>query len=71
MKEGEVQMGKSRATKPTRDQKAIIAAAGLDWLDWLVVSESDKALHIVSRSAGESRTLEKPLRVGRPSQRHK
>lgn len=64
-------MGKSRATKPTHDQKVVIADAGLIWQNWLVVSESDKALHIVSRSAGESRTLEKPLRVGRPSQRHK
>lgn len=64
-------MGKSRATKPTRDQKAIIAAAGLDWLDWLVLSETDEELHIVSRGAGVSRTLKKPLRVGRPSQRHK
>ena len=63
-------MGKSRATKPTHDQKVVIADAGLIWQNWLVVSESDKALHIVSRSAGESRTLEKPLRVGRPSQRH-
>ena len=64
-------MGKSRTTKPTRDQKAIIAAAGLDWLDWLVLSETDEELHIVSRGTGESRTLKKPLRVGRPSQRHK
>lgn len=64
-------MGKSRATKPTHDQKVVIADAGLIWQNWLVVSESDKALHIVSRGTGESRTLKKPLRVGRPSQRHK
>ena len=71
--EGEARntMGKSKATKPTRDQKAIIMAAGLIWQNWLVLSESDEELHIVSRGAGVSRTLKKPLRVGRPSQRHK
>ena len=64
-------MGKSKATKPTRDQKAIIMAAGLIWQNLLVLSESDEELHIVSRGAGVSRILKKPLRVGRPSQRHK
>lgn len=64
-------MGKSKATKPTRNQKAVIVAAGLIWQNWLVLSESDEVLHIVSRGAGVSRTLKKPLRVGRPSQRHK
>lgn len=64
-------MGKSKATKPTRNQKAVIVAAGLIWQNWLVLSESDEELHIVSRGAGVSRTLKKPLRVGRPSQRHK
>lgn len=64
-------MGKSKVTKPTRDQKAVIVDAGLIWSDWLVLSETDEELHIVSRGAGVSRTLKKPLRVGRPSQRHK
>ncbi len=64
-------MGKSRAAKPTHDQKAVIAAAGLIWSDWLVLSETDEELHIVSRGTGENRTLKKPLRVGRLSQRHK
>lgn len=64
-------MGKSKATKPTRNQKAIIMAAGLIWQNWLVLSESDEELHIVSRGDGVSRILKKPLRVGRPSQRHK
>lgn len=64
-------MGKSRATKPTHDQKVVIADAGLIWQNWLVLSESNEELHIVSRGAGVSRTLKKPLRVGRPSQRHK
>lgn len=64
-------MGKSKATKPTRNQKAVIVAAGLIWQNWLVLSETDEELHIVSRGAGVSRTLKKPLWVGRPSQRHK
>ena len=64
-------MGKSKATMPTRDQKAVIVDAGLIWSDWLVLSETDEELHIVSRGAGVSRTLKKPLRVCRPSQRHK
>lgn len=64
-------MGKSRATKPTHDQKVVIAAAGLIWQNWLVLSESDEELHIVSRGTGENLTLKKPLRVSRPSQRHK
>ena len=64
-------MGKSKATKPTRDQKAVIVAAGLIWQNWFVLSESDEELHIVSRGAGVSRTLKKPLWVGKPSQWHK
>ena len=70
-------MGKSKAIKPTRDQKAVIVAAGLIWSDWLVLSESDEELHIIfrshiiSRGDGISSTLKKPLRVGKPSQRHK
>lgn len=64
-------MGKSRATRPTREQKAVIMAAGLNWSDWLVLSETDEELHIVSRGTGENRTLKKPLRVGKTSQRHK
>ena len=61
MKEGKAQMGKSKAAKPTRDQKAVIMAAGLNWSDWLVLSETDEELHIVSRGTGESRTLKTPL----------
>lgn len=64
-------MGKSKATKPTRDQKAVISEAGLIWKNWLVLSETPEELHIVSRAAGKSRTLKKPLRGGHPSQRHK
>ena len=64
-------MGKSKATKPTRDQKEIIMAAGLIWQNWLVLSESDEELHIVSRGAGVSRTLKKPLTGSANPQRHK
>ncbi len=64
-------MGRSEAAKPTRDQKEVIMTAGLIWSDWLVLSESDEELHIVSRGTGESRTLKKPLKVGKTSQRHR
>lgn len=64
-------MGKSKAEKPTREQKAVIADAGLVWKNWLVISDTPEELHIVSRGAGQSRTLKKPLRGGHPSQRHK
>ena len=64
-------MGKSKAIKPTRDQKAVIVAAGLIGADWLVLAESDEELHIIIRGDGISSTLKKPLRVGKPSQRHK
>lgn len=64
-------MGRSKAAKPTRDQKEVIMTAGLIWSDWLVLSESDEELHIASRGTGESRTLKKPLKVGKTSQRHR
>lgn len=64
-------MGRSRATKPTHDQKVIIADAGLIWKNWLVLSESDEELHVVSCGAGVNRTLKKPLRIGRSGQRRK
>lgn len=64
-------MGRSKVAKPTRNQKEVIMAAGLIWSDWLVLSESDEELHIVSRGTGESRTLKKPLKVGKTSQRHR
>lgn len=64
-------MGRSKAAKPTREQKEVIMTAGLIWSDWLVLSESDEELHIVSRGTGESRTLKKPLKVGKTSQRHR
>ena len=64
-------MGKSKETRPTRDQKAVIMAAGLIWSDWLVLSETDEELHIVSRGTGENGVLKKPLKVGKTSQRHK
>lgn len=64
-------MGKSKPARPTRDQKAVIAAAGLIWKNWLVLSETPEELHIVSRGSGRSRILKKPLQVGRPDQRHR
>lgn len=64
-------MGKSKPVRPTRDQKAVIAAAGLIWKNWLVLSETPEALHIVSKASGKRRTLKKPLRDGSPGQRHR
>lgn len=63
-------MGKSKASRPTRAQKEIIAGAGLIWKNWLVLRETPEALHLVSRGAGRSRTIEKPLPGGHPGQRH-
>lgn len=63
-------MGKSKAVKPTRDQKGIMQAAGLIWKNWLVISDTADELRVVSRRSGRTRVLKKPLQVGRPSQRH-
>lgn len=64
-------MGKSKPVRPTRDQKELISGAGLIWRNWLVSSETPEVLHIVSKASGKSRTIEKPLQGGHPSQRHK
>ena len=64
-------MGKSKAVKPTRDQKGIMQAAGLIWKNWLVLSDTADELHVVSRGSEQTRVLKKPLQVGRPKQRHK
>ncbi len=52
-------MGKSRATRPTRDQKIRIAAAGLDARNWLVIADTEVGLHLVHRRTGTSRKLKK------------
>ena len=59
-------MGRSRATKPTRDQKALISAAGLEVRSWLVLAETPEELRLVSRRTGATRVIKKapPARAG-------
>lgn len=59
-------MGKSRAAKPTRDQKALISAAGLEVRSWLVISDTPEELRLVSRRTGATRIIKKapPARAG-------
>lgn len=52
-------MGKSRAMRPTRDQKVIMSAAGLVVNNWLVLRETPVELRLVSRGIGTSRTIKK------------
>ncbi len=55
-------MGRSRATKPTRAQKALISAAGLVVRSWLVISDTPEELRLVSRRSGETRVIKKARR---------
>ena len=59
-------MGRSRATKPTRDQKTLISAAGLEERSWLVLAETPEELRLVSRRTGANRVIKKapPARAG-------
>ena len=59
-------MGRSRATKPTRDQKTLISAAGLEVRSWLVLAETPEELRLVSRRTGATRVIKKapPARAG-------
>lgn len=43
--------------KPTRAQKKKIADAGLDWKNWLVVSESDEELIICNKKSERRRVI--------------
>ena len=57
-------MGRSRATKPTRDQKVIISKAGLVVNNWLVLEETKTELRLVSRGTGVNRVLKKDQHGG-------
>ena len=59
-------MGRSRATKPTSDQKTLISAAGLEVRSWLVISDTPEELWLVSRRSGATRVIKKapPARAG-------
>lgn len=48
-----------RATRPTRDQKERISAAGLVVRSWLVLEETPEELRLVSRRSGAKRTIKK------------
>lgn len=50
-------MGRSRAVKPTRDQKALIDSAGLEVRSWLVLAETPEELRLVSRRTGATRVI--------------
>lgn len=52
-------MGRSRAKKPTRSQKAWISAARLKAENWLVLSEDPEELRLVSRISGKTRVIKK------------
>ena len=52
-------MGKSRASKPTLDQKKLISRDGLDPRDWLILRDLPNSLVLVHRSSGESRVVVK------------
>lgn len=45
--------------KPTRVQKKKIADAGLNWRNWLVVSESEEELIIYNKKSERRRTVKK------------
>ena len=63
-------MGKSRAKKPTLNQKKQITAAGLVAGNWLVLWENEKELRLVNRLSGTSRSIKKsPQRGGRGAQK--
>ena len=48
-------MGRSRATKLTRDQKTLISAAGLEVRSWLVISDTPEELTRVIKKAPPAR----------------
>lgn len=52
-------MGRSRAMKPTRNQKVLMGKAGLVVNNWLVLAETKTELRLVSRGAGVRRTIKK------------
>ncbi|MEW4414456.1 hypothetical protein [Clostridium sp. AN503] len=52
-------MGKSRAKRPTREQKIHMDRAGLIARNWLVIRLTPEELRLVSKGTGRSRTLRK------------
>ena len=52
-------MRRSRATRPTGDQKMLIDSAGLEVRSWLVLAETPEELRLVSRRSGATRVIKK------------
>lgn len=52
-------MGKSRAKKPTLQQKKIMQQAGLIPKNWLVIRDTPEELELVSKLSGKSRRAKK------------
>lgn len=52
-------MGKKKAVKPTLTQKKLMSEAGLIVNNWLVMSESDEELRLVSQNFGRFRSIKK------------
>lgn len=52
-------MGRSRAAKPTREQKVLMDKRGLIARNWLVIRETPEELKLVSKGTGRSRTIRK------------
>ena len=52
-------MGRSRAKKPTLEQKKLISKKGLEPKDWLVLRDMPNRMILVHRSGGESRVVVK------------
>lgn len=45
--------------KPTRTQKELIKAAGLDWKNWNVAAEDNEKLVAINKRTGSRRTIRK------------
>lgn len=64
-------MGKNKAVKPTLAQKKRITAAGLVANNWLVMTESEEELLLVSRNSGRFRKIKKsPLQGSRKARKN-
>ncbi|MBQ7067019.1 MAG: hypothetical protein IJN92_09405 [Lachnospiraceae bacterium] len=46
-----------RQKKPTREQKKIIVAAGLDWHTWNVTGEDNISLDLISKKSNRRRSV--------------
>jgi len=52
-------MGKQRPERPTLAQKKLISRCGLVAENWLVLSENDSSVVILSKHSGQRRILKK------------